>query len=207
MVGQASRLSYFNTGGTPASPDPSQHLKLPFLYLRRAGVYNPRVNKNNPNKTAPSDSDAKKIVISNRKARHEFLILETVEAGLALVGTEVKSIRAGQANLQDAFAKIDNDGEVWLHNMHVQPYTQGNRYNPEPRRPRKLLLHRKQINALQAQMDQKGLTLVPLALFFQRGFAKMELGLAKGKKLYDKRDDIAKRDVERERQREMSNRE
>ncbi len=149
--------------------------------------------------------DAKRVVISNRKARHEYSIEESFDAGVALVGTEVKSIRAGQANIQDAFCKVEN-GEVWLYNMHVNPYEHGTHWNLEPRRKRKLLLHRHEIDRIRAWMEQKGLALIPLKLYFQRGFAKLELGLGKGKKLYDRRDDIAKRDVERERQRELSGR-
>jgi len=149
--------------------------------------------------------DAKRVVISNRKARHEYSIEESFDAGVALVGTEVKSIRAGQANIQDAFCKVEN-GEVWLYNMHVNPYEHGTHWNLEPRRKRKLLLHRHEIDRIRAWMEQKGLALIPLKLYFQRGFAKLELGLGKGKKLYDRRDDIAKKDVERERQRELSGR-
>lgn len=150
--------------------------------------------------------DAKRFVISNRRARHEYHIEETWDAGLALVGAEVKSIRAGQANLQDAFCKVEN-GEVWLYNMHVNPFEHGSLWNAEPRRKRKLLLHRREIDRLRAQMEQKGLALIPLSLYFQHGFAKLELGLGRGKKLYDKRDDIAKRDVEREQRRELVGRE
>jgi SsrA-binding protein len=156
-----------------------------------------------PASTKPAaERDAKRVVISNRKARHEYHIDETFQAGIALVGTEVKSIRAGQANLQDAFCKIER-GEVWLYNMHIQPYEQGTHWNVEPRRVRKLLLHRSEIERLRARMDQKGFALVPLALYFQHGFAKLEMGLGRGKKLYDKRDDIAKRDADREQQREL----
>jgi len=151
-------------------------------------------------------TDGQKVVVSNRRARHEYSIEQTYDAGLALVGTEVKSLRAGQANLQDAFCRIDN-GEVWLHNMHVNPYEHGTRWNVEPRRTRKLLLHRREIDQLRGKMEQKGLALIPLKLYFQRGFAKVELGLGRGKKLYDKRDDLAKRDAEMEQRRALSERE
>lgn len=151
------------------------------------------------------DPNAKKTITYNRRARHEYEILETYEAGLVLVGTEVKSLRAGRANLQDAFCRIE-DNEAWLFNMHVTPYEQGNRSNVEPRRQRKLLLHRWQIQEIRAKSEQKGLTVVPLALFFQRGFAKVEIALARGKKLYDKRESIAERDQEREQRRQASGR-
>lgn len=156
---------------------------------------------------APTEGnpDAKRVVTSNRRARHEYHIDETFDAGLALVGTEVKSIRAGQANLSDAYCRIEN-GEVWLHNMHVHPYEHGTRWNVEPTRTRKLLLHRREIDRLRGHMEQKGLALIPLSLYFQHGFAKLELGLGRGKKLYDKRDDIAKRESEREQQRELAGR-
>src|SRR5258708_5409576 len=150
--------------------------------------------------------NAKKMVSVNRRARHEYEILETYEAGLVLVGTEVKSLRAGRVNFADAFCRIEND-EAWLYNMHINPFEMGNRWNVEPLRKRKLLLHHGEIEELRAQTEQKGLTIVPLALFFQRGFAKLEIGLARGKKLYDKREDIAERDRQREAQREMAKRE
>ena len=159
--------------------------------------------KKTPPPATEKNPDAKRIVVSNRKARHEYHIEETFDAGLALVGTEVKSIRAGQASLAEAFCRIEN-GEVWLHNMHVHPYEHGTLWNVEPRRTRKLLLHRREIDRLRGHMEQKGLALIPLSLYFQHGFAKLELGLGRGKKLYDKREDLAKRDAERERQRELS---
>ncbi|MEW6662602.1 MAG: SsrA-binding protein SmpB [Bacillota bacterium] len=139
-----------------------------------------------------------KIVTENRKARHDFFIEESYEAGIALTGTEVKSLRGGKANLQDSYARIEN-GEVILYNMHVSPYEQGNRFNHEPKRPRKLLLHKREINRLWGKTREKGLTLVPLKVYFNpQGRAKLELGLAKGKKTFDKRDDIAVRDAQRE---------
>lgn len=152
-----------------------------------------------------TDPNARRVVLSNRRARHEYSIEETFDAGLELVGTEVKAIRASQANLQDAFCKVEN-GEVWLYNMHVSPYEHGTRWNVEPTRRRKLLLHRREIDYVRAHMEQKGLALIPLSLYFQRGFAKVQLGLGRGKKLYDRREDIAKRDIEREQRRELAGR-
>lgn len=137
-----------------------------------------------------------KVAATNRRAHHEYFILETIEAGIALTGTEVKSLRQGKANISDAFARVDS-GECILYDMHVSPYDFGNRFNPDPRRPRKLLLHKKEIRKLHSEIREKGLTLVPLKLYFVRGMVKVELGLAKGKKLYDKRDDIAKKDANR----------
>ncbi|EAX47703.1 SsrA-binding protein [Thermosinus carboxydivorans Nor1] len=138
-----------------------------------------------------------KIVAENRKARHDYHIHETYEAGIVLTGTEVKSLRAGKANLKDSYARIEN-AEVMLHNMHISPYEQGNRFNHEPLRTRKLLLHRYEINKLIGKTKEKGYTLVPLKIYFTRGKAKVELALASGKKLYDKREDMAERDARRE---------
>ncbi|MGI6091851.1 MAG: SsrA-binding protein SmpB [Negativicutes bacterium] len=138
-----------------------------------------------------------KIVAENRKARHDYHIHETYEAGIALTGTEVKSLRAGKANLKDSYARIDNS-ELMLHNMHISPYDQGNRFNHEPLRTRKLLMHRYEINKLVGKTQEKGYTLVPLKLYFTRGRAKVEIALATGKKNYDKRQDIAERDAKRE---------
>lgn len=135
--------------------------------------------------------------IENRRARHEYHILESLEAGLVLTGTEVKSIRAGGASLSEAYARF-RDGEAWLMGMHVPPYKQGSFSNADPNRPRKLLLHKEQIANLQGRVSEKGLTIVPLRLYFTRGMAKVQLGLARGKKFWDKRADVAKRDVERE---------
>lgn len=140
------------------------------------------------------------IAIRNRKARHEFHVLETWQAGVVLQGTEIKSLRQGKANLQDAFARLDG-GELWLYNLHISPYEAGNRFNHEPLRPRKLLLHKRQLRKLIGQVEQKGLTLVPLDIHFQRGIAKVNLALVRGKKLHDKRDDLRRRDAERELQR------
>ena len=142
-----------------------------------------------------------KVVSKNRRARHDYNILETLEAGVALAGTEVKSLRASRANLQDSYATVEK-GEVWLHNAHISPYEKGNIFNLEPRRPRKLLLHRQQIRRLARQVIEKGITLVPLSIYFKRGLAKVELALAKGKRSYEKREAIRERDMRREMERE-----
>jgi SsrA-binding protein len=147
----------------------------------------------------------KNISITNRKARHEYHIGETFEAGLVLVGTEVKSIRAGQASITEAYCKMEN-GEIFIYGMHVAPFEQGNRFNVDPLRPRKLLLRRGEINRISRQLAEKGLTLIPLKVFFSRGYAKMNIGLARGKKLWDKRESITQRDTERERLRQESER-
>ena len=141
-----------------------------------------------------------KLIADNRKARHDYDILDTVEAGLVLTGTEIKSIRLGRANIREAYARPE-DGELWLHGMHIAEYPGGSRYNHNPGRPRKLLLHKEQMADLIAQVAQKGLTLVALRLYIKNRVAKVELALAKGRKLYDKRQAIAKREVEREIQR------
>lgn len=138
-----------------------------------------------------------KVVTNNRKARHDYFIEDTVEAGIVLTGTEIKSIRAGRMNIQDSFA-IVRGGEVWLVGAHISPYSHGNRENHDPTRERKLLLHRREINRLTGKVQERGYTLVPLRVYLRDGRAKVELGLARGKKLYDKRDSIAKRDSDRE---------
>lgn len=139
-----------------------------------------------------------KVVVNNRKARHDYFIEETYEAGLALTGTEVKSLRAGKGNLQDSFARVEN-GEVLLYNMHISPYEQGNRFNHDPKRVRRLLLNKSEIRRLIGKTQEKGLTLIPLKVYFNpRGLAKLELALARGKRLYDKRASIAERDAKRE---------
>jgi SsrA-binding protein len=136
--------------------------------------------------------------IDNRRARHEFSILESLEAGLALTGTEIKSIRAGGVSLNEAFARV-RDGELWLVNMYIPPYKAGNAFSAhDPRRARKLLVHKEQLERLASRSAQKGLTIVPLRLYFARGRAKVEIGLAKGKKLYDKRKSIRERELRRE---------
>jgi SsrA-binding protein len=147
----------------------------------------------------------KKIIASNRRARHDYTIEDTVEAGLVLTGTEVKSLRAGRASLVDGFGQI-TDGEAWLHGVHIPEYTQGTWTNHEPRRVRKLLLHRKEIDKLASAVSERGLTLIPLSLYFSDGKAKIELGLARGKRTYDKRQDLAKRDAAREVERALRRR-
>lgn len=146
--------------------------------------------------------EQRKIMISNRKARHEYHIEETYETGIVLTGTEVKSLRIGRANLQDSFARIDN-GEVFLYNMHISPYEQGNRFNHDPKRPRKLLMKRMEINRLIGKVKEQGLTLIPLRVYFKKNWAKVELALAKGKKIYDKRQDIAAKDAQRDLERAL----
>lgn len=137
------------------------------------------------------------VVASNRKARHDYTILDTYQAGLALTGTEVKSLRAGRASLVDAFAQ-ESGGELWLHGMHIPEYAMGSWTNHTPRRVRKLLLHRKEIDRLAGKLRESGLTLVPLSVYFADGWAKVELALARGKRAYDKRQDLARRDADRE---------
>lgn len=143
-----------------------------------------------------------KTVSLNRKAYHDYAIEQSVEAGIVLTGTEIKSIRAGRVNIRDAYAHPQGD-ELWLFNAHIAQYDAGNRYNHEPMRPRKLLLHRKQIDELSGKVTQKGFTIVPLKLYLKNGKAKVELGLAKGRKLYDKRQVIARRQAEREMERAL----
>jgi len=145
---------------------------------------------------------SEKLITTNRKARHDYVILETFEAGIALQGTEVKSLRAGRANLKDSYAAI-KDGEVWLFHLHISPYDYGSVYNHDPLRPRKLLLHRQEIRRLATKVQERGLTLVPLRMYFKKGIAKVELALARGKRQYDRREDITRRDTEREAQREL----
>jgi len=146
-----------------------------------------------------------KIIARNKRARHDYAIEDVVEAGLVLTGTEVKSLRAGRASLADGFGLI-TDSEAWLHGVHIPEYTQGTWTNHEPRRVRKLLLHRKEIDRLARSTQERGLTLVPLSLYFKDGKAKIELGLARGKRSYDKRQDLAKRDAAREVERELRRR-
>ena len=137
------------------------------------------------------------MIASNRRARHDYSIIDSFECGIVLMGTEVKSLRAGKASLADAFAQVE-DGEVWLRNLHIPEYAQGTWTNHEPRRARKLLLHREQISRLVGKTREGGLTLVPLALYFSDGKVKVELALARGKRTHDKRQDLARRDAERE---------
>ncbi|MGJ5673571.1 MAG: SsrA-binding protein SmpB [Nostochopsis sp.] len=150
-------------------------------------------------------SDGYKVISDNRQARYLYNILETYEAGIQLTGTEVKSIRAGRVNLQDGYALLRN-GEAWLINVHISPYTaSGHYFNHEPRRTRKLLLHRQEIRKLIGKVEQQGLTLVPLKMYFKRGWVKVSIALVKGKKLHDKREDMKKRQDQREMQRAMKN--
>lgn len=145
-----------------------------------------------------------KVVAQNKKARHDYTITDTVEAGIVLQGTEIKSIRNGRINLKDGFARVRN-GEVFLHNVHISPYEQGNLYNHDPRRMRKLLLHKKQIRKLEGLVQSPGTTLVPLKVYLKDGYAKVLLGVAKGKKQYDKRETLRRRDIDRDIQRTLKN--
>lgn len=146
-----------------------------------------------------------KLLAQNRKASHDYFIEDTYEAGLVLTGTEIKSLRGGKANISDSFATIRN-GEAFIHNMHISPFEQGNRYNPDPTRARKLLLHKKEITKLLGLSKQEGYTIVPLKIYLKNGFAKMLIGLGKGKKNYDKRDTAAKKDAQRDIQRALKER-
>lgn len=147
-----------------------------------------------------------KVVATNRKARHEYFILETYEAGIALQGSEIKSIRAGQISLAEAYVQVDGK-QAWLVEAHVAPYEQASHYNHEPRRPRKLLLHKSEIRTIWDDVRKKGFTVIPLQVYLKDGRAKVEIAVARGKKLYDKRQDIARRDAERELQRSLRRRE
>jgi len=146
-----------------------------------------------------------KTITVNRKAYHDYIILESLEAGIALTGSEIKSIRAGRVNIRDAYARPEN-GEIWLVNAHIASYEAASRFGHEPNRPRKLLLHRNQIEELTAEVSQKGLTVVPLKLYIKKGIAKLELGVARGKRLHDKRESITRRETEREIERAMKRR-
>jgi len=151
-----------------------------------------------------SNKKKDRIAIDNRKARHDYQILDTYEAGIVLEGTEVKSIRAGKANLKDSYARVEK-GELFLYNMHISPYEQGNRFNHEPKRTRKLLMHKHEINRLLGKIKEKGLSLVPLKLYFKSNKVKVQIGLARGKKLHDKRHALAERDAKREMERAHKN--
>ena len=150
-------------------------------------------------------NEATKIACENRKARHDYFIHDTFETGLVLQGTEVKSLRAGKANLKDSYGEIKN-GEVWVQNMHVSPYEQGNIFNHDPLRPRKLLMHKAEIVKLFSKTREKGFTLVPLKIYFKKGKAKLELALASGKHNYDKRRDLTEKAVRRDVERELKSR-
>lgn len=147
--------------------------------------------------TLSKEKEDIKIIAQNRKAFHDYFIEETYEAGIELVGTEVKSVRQGKVNLKDSFARVENN-EVILYNMHISLYEKGNIFNKDPLRPRKLLLHRHEINKLSGYVSRKGYTLIPTKVYLKRGLVKVELAVAKGKKLFDKREDIARRDAKRE---------
>lgn len=153
---------------------------------------------------AGKNSEKQRPLAQNKKARHDYNILETVEAGIVLTGTEIKSVREGRVTLKDGFAKIKND-EAWLENVHISEYTAGNRFNHDPLRRRKLLLHKKQIVQLGQKTSAKGVTLVPLKVYLKNGFAKVLIGVATGKHEYDKRETIKRRDQEREIQRTLKN--
>lgn len=147
-------------------------------------------------------SEAMKLVANNKKAYHDYFIEDKYETGIELFGTEVKSIRMGKCSIKEAFVRIDK-GEVYIYGMHINPYEKGNIFNKDPLRVRKLLLHKSEINRMASKVKEKGFTLVPLQVYFKGSLVKVEIGLARGKKLYDKRDDIAKKDQRRETEREF----
>ena len=146
--------------------------------------------------------ESTKLIANNKKAYHDFFILDNYEAGIALHGTEVKSLRMGKCSIKESFIRIEN-GEVFIYGMHVSPYEKGNIFNKDPLRVKKLLLHKSEINKLLGKVKEKGMSVVPLKVYFKGSLVKVEIGLAKGKKLYDKRDDIAKKDQQREAQRDF----
>ena len=152
-----------------------------------------------------SEKNQTKTIAENRKARHDYFVVESFEAGVELFGTEVKSLRAGGVNLKDSYCEIDK-GELFALGVHISPYEQGNIFNKDPLRPKKLLMHKREIMRLAGLVSREGYTLVPLSLYFKGSYVKLSLGLCKGKKLYDKRDDIAKRDANRVIEREMKER-
>lgn len=143
-----------------------------------------------------------KLIANNKKAYHDYFILDTYEAGIALHGTEVKSLRMGKCSVKESFIRVEN-GEVFIYGMHVSPYEKGNIFNKDPLRPRKLLLHKAEINKMLGKTKEKGMAIVPLKVYFKGSLVKVEIGLARGKKLYDKRNDIAKKDQQREAQRDF----
>lgn len=146
-----------------------------------------------------------KLIAQNKKARHDYAVTDTMEAGIVLLGTEIKSIRNSRINLKDGFARVRN-GEVFLHNVHISPYEQGNLFNHEPLRTRKLLLHKKQIARLTVESKNAGVTIVPLKVYIKNGYAKVLIGIAKGKKQYDKREDLKRRDIDRQIDRTLKSR-
>lgn len=145
------------------------------------------------------------LLAQNKKAYHDYNILETYEAGVALTGTEIKSVRAGKTTLRDGYARVRN-GEAWLENVHITPYAEGNQFNVDPMRNRKLLLHKKEIHKLEVSLTEKGLTIVPLRMYLKHGYAKVLIGVAQGKKNYDKRESLKRKDQERDIQRAMKER-
>ena len=151
------------------------------------------------------EKDSIKVLARNREAYHEYFVEEEMEAGIELKGTEVKSVRAGTLNLKDAWCQV-KDGELWIRQMHVSPYEQGNIFNKDPMRPRRLLMHKREINQLYGKVKQDGYSLIPLSLYFKGSLVKVEVALCKGKKLYDKRDDAAKKDAKRQIDRAMKER-
>ena len=167
-----------------------------------AGYVMSKKNTGTAKSTGKADDAGIKIVARNRRARHDYELLEKVEAGLVLTGTEVKSLRNGKANLEDAYADVDRD-EIWLLGCDIPEYVQANRMNHVPKRPRKLLLHRREINKLKIKAGEKGFTLVPLSLYFKKGIAKVELCIAKGRKTFDKREALKTRDAKRDIDRAM----
>jgi SsrA-binding protein len=150
-------------------------------------------------------SEGIKVISENRKAFHDYYIEDRMEAGIILTGTEIKSIRNARVNLKDSYARLDN-GEIWVHQMHISPYEQGNRFNHDPLRPRKLLMHRSEINKLAGKIQQQGLTLIPIKIYLKKGMAKVELAVCQGKKNYDKRQAIAEREGKRDIERAMKER-
>lgn len=201
--GRSERIESVLADAPPRSSDPSRRAADSRAQSTlRAGAYGPILSVCGD----AAGGERMKLVAENRKARFDYHIEETFEAGMSLTGTEVKSLRAGHANLRDAHALVRN-GEVWLLGAHISPYAQGNRMNHDPVRTRRLLLHRRQIDHLEGQVRQQGMTLVPLRLYFnERGYAKIELALAKGKKIYDKRRAMAERDAKRQIARAMRQR-
>jgi len=155
------------------------------------------VKANRAAKVEAGDRPPERVFATNRKAFHDYEVLESLEAGIALTGTEIKSIRAGKLNLRESYARVQ-DGEIWLYNMHISPYDQGNRWNHEPLRPRRLLLHTGEIGKLATKSKEQGLTLVPLRMYAKRGKAKLELAVVRGKRQYDKRAAIADRESKRD---------
>ena len=151
------------------------------------------------------EKSGQKIIAENRKARHDYFVIETYEAGISLAGTEVKSVRGGNVNLKDSYCEVDG-GELYALGVHISPYEQGNIFNKDPLRPKKLLMHKREIMKLTGLVSREGYTLVPLSLYFKGSHVKMAIGLCKGKKLYDKREDAARRDADRDIEKAMKNR-